>query len=147
MSTLSPSGLQDRSGSPSALPFADPAERHASNAAPATATGNGSSGTQVTSSSAAGEARDANVVLRQQHREELDRIVARTAKVGELLSELSPCDVEQALAVTFAARSELAQTERQLVRLALQSGQSWARIGAALGMHTGRATNERFGNI
>jgi hypothetical protein len=146
MSTLSPSGLQD-SGSSSPLPFADPAEDHASKAAPATTTSNGSSGTQVESSSAAGAARETNVILRQQHREQLDRIVARTTEVGELLSELSPYDVEQALAVTFAARSELAQTERQLVRLALQSGQSWARIGAALGMHTGRATNERFGNI
>jgi anti-anti-sigma factor len=47
--------------------------------------------------------------------------------------------------VIFAARSQLDQTERQLVRLALRAGRSWARIGPALGICTGRATHSASG--
>jgi hypothetical protein len=83
--------------------------------------------------------------LKHQQRDELDRIVAGTAEVGELLRELGSDDVDRALAVIVAARSQLDLTERQLVRLALQGGRSWARIGAALGMSSGRVTHERFG--
>jgi hypothetical protein len=92
----------------------------------------------------AGESRNADAALKQQERDELDRIVARTGEVGELLSGLGSDDVDRALAVICAARLQLDQTERQLVRLAIQAGRSWARIGAALGFGNGRATHERF---
>jgi hypothetical protein len=145
MSTLSPGALHGGLRSSPPLPLTDPAERPAGQAPPASATSNGSRATWV-NNAAARESRRASVALKQQQRDELDRIVASTAEVGQLLTELGSDDVDRAMAVIFAARSQLDQTERQLVRLALQAGQSWARIGAALGIGTGRATHERFGN-
>lgn len=146
MSTLSPSVLHGGSRSSPALQLADPVERTARKAAPASPTSNGRYGTRFKSNPTAGESPKASVALKEQHRHELDRIVASAAEVGQVLSELGPDDVERALAVIFAARSQLDQTERQLVRRALQAGRSWARIGAALGICTGRATHEHFGD-
>jgi hypothetical protein len=146
MSTLSLGALHGASRRPPALPLTDPVERLASNAARASSTNNGTCGTPVKSNAAAGEFGKASVPLKQQQRDELDRILASTAEVGQLLGELDSDDVDRALAVIFAARSQLDRTERQLVRLALQTGRSWARIGSALGIRTSRATRERFGN-
>lgn len=146
MSTFSPCALRGESRSSPALQLADPVERTARKAAPASPTRNGSYGTRFKSNPAAGESPKAGLALKEQHRHELDRIVASVAEVGQLLSELGPDDVERALEVIFAARCQLDKTERQLVRLALRAGRSWARIGAALGICTGRATHERFGD-
>lgn len=145
MSTLSPAVRHRGSRRSPALPLGDHVPRPPSNRAPASGTSNGSFGTRFKSNPAAGESRRAGAALKQQQRDELGRIVAGTAEVGELLRDLGSDDVDRALAVIFAARSQLEQTERQLVRLAVQAGRSWARIGDALGIRTGRAAHERFG--
>jgi hypothetical protein len=81
----------------------------------------------------------------QSQQAELESLVARAGEVAGLLGEIRSDDVEQALAVIFTARSQLDETERQLVRLALKGGRSWARIGVALGIQSGRATRDQFG--
>ena len=146
MSSSSPAVLHAELRDVRAVPLGYQLERPASTGAPVRSTSKPSSGPGIRSSAPAGEARKAPAALKQQDRDELDRIVARTVEIGERLSELGSDDVEQALAVIFAARSELDLTERQLVRLALHAGQSWARIGAALGIRSGRAAHERFGS-
>jgi hypothetical protein len=143
MSSLSPAALNGRSRSSPAPTLGDRVEHPASNGAPAS---DRTGGTQFSSNAVAGGSRRAGAALKQQQREELGRIVASTAEVGELLGDLGSDDVDRALEVVFAARSELDRSERQLVRLALQAGRSWARIGDALGIHTGRAAQARFGN-
>jgi hypothetical protein len=146
MSALPPGALH-RSRSSPALPRVNPVERPASKAAAASATRNGDSGSHVKSTVAAGELRQTSATFKQTRRDELDSIVARAGEVAALLGELSSDDVDQALAVIFAARSQLDQTERQLVRLAVKDGRGWARVGVALGIQGGRATRERFGSI
>jgi hypothetical protein len=128
-----------------AVPFGSQVDHPASASPPATSAPRPSSVSGIGNSAAGREAREAAATLKHQQRDELDRIVAGTAEVGELLRELGSDDVDRALAVIVAARSQLDLTERQLVRLALQGGRSWARIGAALGMSSGRVTHERFG--
>jgi hypothetical protein len=91
------------------------------------------------------QSHDGGTAVKARQRDELRRIVAGIAEVGELLSDLGPDDVDRALAVVFAARSQLERTERQLVRLARHAGGSWARIGAAMGICSARATHARFG--
>ena len=144
MSAL-PSGARRRSP---ALPRVDPVEHPARNGAPAGAARNRDRGSHVKSSVTAGEFRHAEATFKEPRPDELALIVATAAEVGKLLGELSPDDdVDQALAVIFAARSQLDQIERQLVKLALRGGRSWARIGVALGIQGGRATSERFGGV
>ena len=121
-------------------------DRHTSNGAPASSVSKRSSDTGIRSGTSAGEAHKAPAGPKQEQRDELDQIVAKTVALGELLSELGSDDVDRALAVVFAARSQLDLTERQLVRLALQGGRSWARIGAVLGIRSGRAAHEQFGD-
>ncbi len=145
MSSSSPAALNGGLRDVRAVPFGNQVEHPVSAGAPASSTRRPRSVTGIGSSSAAREARQAAATLKRQQRDELDRIVAATVEVGELLRELGSDDVDQALAVIVAARSQLDHTERELVRLALRAGRSWARIGAALGIHSGRATHERFG--
>jgi len=124
----------------------DQVDRHTSNGAPASSASKPSSDTGIGSCAPPGENRKAPAAPKQEQRDELGRVVARTVELGELLSELGSDDVDRALAVIFAARSQLDVTERQLVRLALQGGRSWARIGAVLGIRSGRAAHEQFGD-
>jgi hypothetical protein len=142
MSPLSSAARRRESRALPPVPPAKPMERRASNGQ--SPTGDKSRGAAEQSSGASGESRNAAQALKQAQRNELGRIVSRASEVGALLSELGPDDVDRALAVIFAARDQLEETERQLVRLALQAGLSWARIGAALGICTGGATQERL---
>ena len=145
MSSSSPAALNGGSRDVRAAPFGNQVEPPAGASAPARSTRRPSSVTGIRSGAAAREAREAAATLKHQQRDELDRIVTATVEVGELLRELGSDDVDRALAVIVAARSQLDHTERELVRLALRAGRSWARIGAALGMCSGRATHEHFG--
>jgi hypothetical protein len=126
------------------VPPGNQLERLASTGAPARSPRRPNSVTGIRSSAPAVEARRTAAALKQRERDELEQIVAGTVDVGELLRELGSADVDGALAVVVAARFQLDRVERQLVRLALQSGRSWARIGAALGIASGRATHDRF---
>jgi hypothetical protein len=70
--------------------------------------------------------------------QELDRALARLADVladiGRRLSHPADGAVDEALTTVANLRYELEQIERELVRLSVRAGRSWAQIGTDLNL-------------